>query len=177
MSLSRSKVANSLFALAFALLFSACSSHPPQEQKALPYSANIALYKAPTVEQQAPRSSGLQALSVAREMIGTPYRYGGTDPSGFDCSGLVQYSFSKAGINLPRTSRDIFRSSQLVSPSERQPGDLVFFAISKGKVSHVGIYTGGDQFIHSPSSGKGVSYSSLNNPYWKTRLVGVGRII
>lgn len=121
-------------------------------------------------------SPRVMALDVARQLIGTPYRYGGTDPSGFDCSGLVQYSFKKAGVKLPRTSRDIFRSSQLISPGKRQPGDLVFFAISAGKISHVGIYTGNNTFIHSPSSGKGVSYASLETPYWQKRLVGVGRI-
>ena len=176
MSLSCTKIAKSLLAAAFVFFCTACSSHPPQEQEALPYSANVALHKPPVVQQQAPRNPGLTALSVAHGLIGTPYRYGGTDPRGFDCSGLVQYTFAKAGVRLPRTSRDIFRSSQLIGPGERQPGDLVFFAISKGKVSHVGIYSGSGQFIHSPSSGKGVSYASLNNPYWKSRLVGVGRI-
>ena len=176
MSLSLTKTVKSLLATAFVFLLAACSSHTPHEQKALPYSANVALHKPPTVQQQAPRSTGLTALSVAHGLIGTPYRYGGTDPRGFDCSGLVQYSFAKAGVRLPRTSRDIFRSSQIVSPADRQPGDLVFFAISKGKISHVGIYSGSGQFIHSPSSGKGVSYASLKTPYWKSRLVGVGRI-
>ena len=122
------------------------------------------------------KSSGLLALEAAREMLGVAYRYDGTDPRGFDCSGLVQYSFSHAGVNLPRTSQDIFRSSQLVSPKEIQPGDLVFFAISKSKVSHVGIYDAHNRFIHAPSSGKGVSYADLESPYWQQRLVAVGRL-
>ena len=124
----------------------------------------------------ASHNSGQVALATARKLLGTPYRYGGSDPRGFDCSGLVQYSYRQAGVTLARTSRDIFRQSQLINPSHKQPGDLVFFAIAKDKISHVGIYSGSNQFIHSPSSGKGVSYASLDNPYWKSRLIGVGRI-
>lgn len=120
--------------------------------------------------------AGLIALEEARKMLGVAYRYGGSDPQGFDCSGLIHYAFSRAGVTLPRTSRDIFRSSQLVNPQERQPGDLVFFAISASKVSHVGIYAGHQQFIHAPSSGKGVSYASLDDSYWEQRLVAVGRV-
>ena len=122
------------------------------------------------------KSSGVIALEAARKMLGVSYRYGGTDPHGFDCSGLIQYSFSHAGIRLPRTSLDIFRISQLVSPKDMQPGDLVFFTISANKVSHVGIYADQNRFIHSPSPGKSVSYASLENPYWQERLVGVGRL-
>jgi cell wall-associated NlpC family hydrolase len=109
-------------------------------------------------------------------MLGVAYRYGGSDPQGFDCSGLVRYAFSRAGVTLQRTSRDIFRSSQLVNPQERRPGDLVFFAISARKVSHVGIYAGQEQFIHASSSGKGVSYASLEDSYWGKRLLAVGRL-
>lgn len=109
-------------------------------------------------------------------MLGVAYRYGGTDPRGFDCSGLVQYSYAKAGISLPRTSQEIFRVSQLVSPGDKQPGDLVFFTISSKKIAHIGIYAGNDRFIHAPSSGKGVSYASLESTYWKNRLVAVGRL-
>jgi cell wall-associated NlpC family hydrolase len=120
--------------------------------------------------------SGLIALEEARKMLGVAYRYGGSDRQGFDCSGLVRYAFSRAGVTLPRTSQEIFRSSQLVNPQERQPGDLVFFAISARKVSHVGIYAGQEQFIHAPSSGKGVSYASLEDSYWGKRLLAVGRL-
>lgn len=122
------------------------------------------------------KSSGLLALETARKMLGVSYRYGGADPRGFDCSGLIQFSFGHAGVKLPRTSQDIFRSSQLISRKEIKPGDLVFFAISKHKVSHVGIYDAQNLFIHAPSSGKGVSYADLENPYWQQRLVGVGRL-
>lgn len=122
-----------------------------------------------------PTNPGLQALEVARKMLGTPYRYGGNDPDGFDCSGLVQYAFNHAGLELPRSSQDIFRTSQRINPKEMKPGDLVFFAISSNKVSHVGIYADQNRFIHSPSSGKGVRFSSMETPYWQKRLIGAGR--
>lgn len=118
---------------------------------------------------------GATALVAARSMLGVAYRYGGADPNGFDCSGLVHYSYAQAGVKLPRTSRDIFRASNPVNPKHMQAGDLVFFVISSKKIAHVGIYAGSSRFIHAPSSGKGVSYASLKNPYWKNRLVAVGR--
>jgi cell wall-associated NlpC family hydrolase len=124
---------------------------------------------------KAAENPGAQALSIARKMLGTPYLYGGDDPKGFDCSGLVRYAFNKSGVELPRTSREIFRVSQKIDPKTIAPGDLVFFAISANKVSHVGIYAGHGRFIHSPSSGKGVSYASTENPYWQKRLVAAGR--
>ena len=108
-------------------------------------------------------------------MLGVAYRFGGADPRGFDCSGLVQYSYKQAGLRLPRTTQALFRASQLVDPKHLQAGDLVFFTISSKKIAHVGIYADNNRFIHAPSSGKGVSYASLENPYWKNRLVAVGR--
>ena len=121
------------------------------------------------------QNAGTTALDTARGMLGVAYRYGGTNPHGFDCSGLVQYSYAQAGISLPRTSQAIFRASHLVDPREIQAGDLVFFTISSTKIAHVGIYADSNRFIHAPSSGKGVSYASLKNSYWKNRLVAVGR--
>ena len=90
--------------------------------------------------EKAIESPGTQALDVARKMLGRPYRYGGTDPKGFDCSGLVRYAFSQSGVELPRTSREIFRASQRIDPEKIEPGDLVFFTLSANKISHVDIY-------------------------------------
>ena len=116
------------------------------------------------------------ALAIAVDMIGTPYRYGGTSPRGFDCSGLVYYAYRKAGIHSPRTTTEQYRQSKRVPVSHLQPGDLVFFTITQGKLSHVGIYAGDDRFIHAPSSGKSVLYATLHDPYWLERLIGAGRI-
>jgi len=116
------------------------------------------------------------AVAIARQMIGTPYHYGGASPErGFDCSGLVYYSFKHAGINAPRTTETLYRSSFPVDPSALRQGDLLFFRIA-GRVSHVGIYIGGDKFLHAPSSGKVVSYASLNDPYWRSHLLRAGRL-
>jgi len=117
-----------------------------------------------------------RALAVAVDMIGTPYRYGGASPRGFDCSGLVYYAYSKAGIPAPRTTTAQYRQTKRVPVSDLQPGDLVFFTLSRGKTSHVGIYAGDGRFVHSPSSGKQVGYASLNNPYWRVRISDAGRL-
>ena len=117
-----------------------------------------------------------RGLAIARDMVGTPYRYGGTDPRGFDCSGLVYYSYRKASIEVPRTATEQYRQSTPVKISRLRPGDLIFFRISQNKLSHVGIYAGSGRFIHAPSGGKRVSYASLDNPYWKARVIGAGRL-
>ena len=129
---------------------------------------------APTTTQS--QQSPHHALAIAVDMIGTPYRYGGASPRGFDCSGLVYYAYRKAGIYSPRTTTEQYRQSKRVPVSHLQPGDLVFFTISQGKLSHVGIYAGDDRFIHAPSSGKSVAYATLHDPYWRGRLIGAGRI-
>ncbi|MFO7593951.1 MAG: C40 family peptidase [Pseudomonadota bacterium] len=116
------------------------------------------------------------AVAVAEQMLGKPYRYGGASPErGFDCSGLIYYSYRRAGITLPRTSETLYRNAFKVSPENLKQGDLLFFRI-EGKVSHVGIYIGGDTFLHAPSSGKVVSYGSLDNPYWREHLLSAGRV-
>ena len=109
-------------------------------------------------------------------MVGTPYRYGGAGPQGFDCSGLVYYSYRKAGIAVPRGTGEQYRQSRRVKLSRLQPGDLIFFRISRDRLSHVGIYAGSGRFIHAPSSGKRVAYASLDNPYWEARVIGAGRL-
>lgn len=116
-----------------------------------------------------------QIIQTALAMMGTPYVYGGATPRGFDCSGLVQYSYKKAGIDVPRTSRGQYRSAEPVPVAAARPGDLVFFA-SGQKISHVGIYLGDDDFIHAPETGQSVKISSIQDDYYQARFVGAGRI-
>lgn len=116
-------------------------------------------------------------LKVARAQLGKKYHFGGKTPrEGFDCSGLVYYSYKKAGVDLPRTSSAQYRASQPVSKPRMKPGDLLFFRINRSKISHVAIYLGNNRFIHAPSSGKQVSISYLDNPYWRKRFVRAGRV-
>lgn len=115
-----------------------------------------------------------KAITAAKGNLGIKYRWAGNTPSGFDCSGLVTYSFGKAGVNLPRTAAEIYTKGTKVSAL--QPGDLLFYATSGGKkVTHVAIYLGNGQMIHSATS-KGVSFASMNNSYWKPRFIGAKRI-
>lgn len=106
----------------------------------------------------------------AKGYIETPYQFGGTDPSGFDCSGFTRHVYSSVGLSLPRTSSAQFDS--LKTTTAPQAGDLVFFRIDGPDVSHVGIYLGEDRFIHAPSEGKKITIANLNSNYWKTRFAG-----
>lgn len=111
----------------------------------------------------------------ARQLLGRPYRYGGTSPGdGFDCSGLVWYAYRQAGYSVPRTTSAQFDAARPVDPAGLLPGDVLFFRIA-GKPSHVGLYVGEGRFIHAPSSGKRVRYDALAGPYWQSRLVKAGR--
>lgn len=117
-------------------------------------------------------------LQKALALLGTPYRWGGTDPDkGFDCSGLVGYVFRNAlGIELPRVSRDMARNGQLVTDRAKlAAGDLVFFG-RKGRVNHVGIYLGDGRFVHAPSRGKDVTVSELDTGYWSGRFLQARRV-
>jgi cell wall-associated NlpC family hydrolase len=123
------------------------------------------------------RSKAASIVTVAKSMIGRPYKYGGNSPrTGFDCSGLVYYTLRKNGIDAPRTSYAQYRATHPVSRRYLRPGDLLFFRVSSRKVSHVGIYLGKNRFVHAPSSGKEVSISHLDSPYWSRRFIRGGRI-
>ena len=96
-------------------------------------------------------------VSMAVKMVGTPYRYGGNTPNGFDCSGLVQYVYSQVGVSLPRSAAEQFKTVPRAPVNDLRPGDIVFFRVSRRKVSHVGIYVDEGSFVHAPSSGKRVA--------------------
>lgn len=108
-------------------------------------------------------------LSHAQQAIGTPYRFGGNTSEGLDCSGLVEMTYRAAGIRVPRTANDQFRS--LPSVDAPRPGDLLFFG-DGAKATHVGIYGGNRQMIHAPGSGRAVVSVPLDIDYWNQRFLG-----
>jgi murein DD-endopeptidase len=111
-----------------------------------------------------------RAAALAAKMVGKPYKYGGSSPSGFDCSGLVQYSFRQAGITLPHNTVQQRSATRLIKVADLRRGDLLFFNQEGKKYGHVGIYLGDGKFVHAPSSGKSVRSDALGNPYWKKHL-------
>ncbi len=113
----------------------------------------------------------------ALDYVGTPYRLGGNDPNGFDCSGLTRYVFQEQGIALPRTVAEQFGIGRKVDVDEVRAGDLLFFATSGRGASHVAIALGDGWFVHAPSSRGGVRVEALSGRYWSTRLLGARRII
>jgi len=125
------------------------------------------------------RPDAMYALtSTALALRGSPYRNGGADPAGFDCSGFTQYVFGQHGLGLPREVRDQFRLGSAIKPEDVAPGDLVFFrTLAPGGASHVGIALGGDAFIHAPSASGAVRVEHLSAPYWSSRFVGARRLI
>lgn len=148
--------------LAVLALLSGCASRP---------------HAPPATELPAARSpldARTTVVSVAHDMLGVPYRPGGSTPRGFDCSGLVSYSHGHAGIPVPRTAREQYARAKPVGRRDLLPGDLVFFNTEGRWVSHVGIYVGDGRFVHAPSSGKQVALESLDNPYWRRRIIGAG---
>ena len=112
----------------------------------------------------------------AKKFHGIPYKFGGTTPSGFDCSGYIRYVFNKSNISLPRTSVDQFKVGTKVSKNKLRPGDLVFFANTYKKgISHTGIYLGNDEFISAKS--RGVLKANLKtDPYWAPKYAGAKRV-
>ena len=157
------------FSLAITVLsLAACGSNPAAPPAAQPPSAGQVVTR---VERASP---GQHAAAVALEQVGVPYRYGGSTPGGFDCSGLVQYSYTRAGVSVPRTTGQLWSAADPVGRHELRAGDLLFFSI-EGKPSHVGLYLGEQRFVHAPQSGRKVSVESLNAPFYKAAFIRAGR--
>jgi cell wall-associated NlpC family hydrolase len=118
-------------------------------------------------------TAGIQALMIAEKFTGTPYHWGGDTPAtGFDCSGLVEYSYAQIGIHIPRVAADQFNVGVPVTKDQLQPGDIIFFKDSTGYVHHEGIYIGNDMFLHAPHTGDVVKVSSLDEPYYAQQFAG-----
>ncbi len=127
---------------------------------------------APPVERvEVAADAAHRAAEEAAKMVGRPYRFGGASPArGFDCSGLVYFSYRQVGIRLPRSTEEQLRASAPVARAELRHGDLLFFDQEGKKNSHVGIYLGGGRFVHAPSSGKYVRMDELRSAYWSRHL-------
>lgn len=114
---------------------------------------------------------GTNIVGTAKKYLGTPYLYGGSSTSGFDCSGFVQFAYRQLDINVPRTSVAQASTGTTVARADLKTGDLVVFSNTyRSGPSHTGIYLGGNQFIHSSSSGKGVIISNLNSSYYNNHF-------
>ena len=153
-----------LMALLCALALVGCSRGPTRAPPLSPVASHLA------------ESITIQAIGL----VGTPYRYGGNTPGGgFDCSGLIGYVYREgAGVALPRTVRALADGPwPAVERSDLVSGDLVFFAIDGGRVSHAGIFVGEGRFVHAPSSGGTVRLDRLDSGYWQSRLRGGKRLL
>jgi len=156
-----------LFALTITVLglLGGCASHAPADQ-----------HKSASKRMATPPPGvGTRAATVALDQVGVPYRYGGNSPRGFDCSGLVQYSYSRVGRALPRTTSQLWSVTSDVRRDDLQAGDILFFRI-EGKMSHVGLYVGNGRFVHAPSSGRSVSVESLGSPFYAAAFIRGGRL-
>ena len=126
----------------------------------------------PDVPQEA-ASLRSPVVEIALRLEGVPYRPGGSDESGLDCSGLTYHVYQQLGLALPRTAAAQFAG--LPEATAPEPGDLIFFAIEGERISHVGIYVGDRKFLHAPSSGGQVRIDLLDADYWNRRYRGVRR--
>jgi len=119
---------------------------------------------------------GYALVGTALSLRGAPYRNGGADPAGFDCSGFTQYVFGQYGVSLPRGVHEQYRWGKSVKPEELAAGDLIFFTTTESGASHVAIAIGGDEFVHAPSSAGVVRVEHLSSRYWAPRFLGAKRV-
>ncbi len=155
------KIIPECFAVCFSLmLLAACASAPPVKP--------VAGYTP---------AMGEKAAKTAVSMIGRPYKFKGDSPEGFDCSGLVQYSYLSAGLEVPHGTDTLRRVTKTVGLKTMKKGDLLFFNESGKKASHVGIFLGGNLFVHAPSTGGKVRKDSLTDPYWKKSFLDARRFM
>ena len=155
-------LAQAAFAVGMAGGLAGCSSAPRQAE------TGISL----PVPADAVRT---QAVFTAMQMVGVPYQWGGATPRGFDCSGLVQYAYSNAGLRLPRTAAAQMKAVTPLTLENAEAGDLLFFR-DGNRTSHVAIYLGQGRFVHAPSTGNSVSLDSFSNTYWRMRFARAGRV-
>jgi len=169
-----------LLALGFAALAAGCASsgavpHPFPLPGGVRPPASVPPETA-AVDPSRPAAGGYAIAGTALALRGAPYRNGGADPSGFDCSGFVWYVFGQHGINVPRTVGEQFRNGIDVGADSLEAGDLVFFSTEAPGASHVGMLIGGDEFVHAPSARGAVRVERITSTYWAARFVGARRV-
>lgn len=130
-----------------------------------------------TVDTSSASPAAQKVIDTAAKYLGVPYLWGGTTPSGFDCSGFVQYVYAECGYSITRTTYTQWdNDGTYVSRQNLQPGDLVYFG-TDGSPSHVGLYVGNGTMIHAPSTGKTIQYTSIDSDYYASRFMGGKRIL
>jgi len=173
--------------LTAAALASACASSGANRPRPFPTPAGAstpAPAPLPSTPEATPAAPGVPRAALLSDALiatalsfrGTPYRNGGSDPTGFDCSGFTQWVFAQYGIGLPRQVEEQFRVGEKIKQDELKPGDLVFFHTESRGASHVGIFVADDQFVHAPSSRGVVRVEYINSTYWGRRFVGARRV-
>jgi peptidoglycan DL-endopeptidase CwlO len=151
----------------------ALALQPEDAETIAPAAAELAAPTAPAeLSAPAPDARYGGVVGIAMQYLGVPYRWGGADPSGFDCSGFSMYVFAQVGVSLPHHAASQYGLGTAVSKDQLQPGDLVFF----NGLGHMGIYIGGGQFIHAPHTGDVVKISSLSDSWYASTWVGARRI-
>jgi cell wall-associated NlpC family hydrolase len=154
--------------LVVAGLVAGCAGAPPR-----PPPAPVVARASPALPEPRAAAVGARAAALAASLVGTPYRYGGATPAGFDCSGLVFYVYHELGLTVPRTAAGQRAAVTRVDQEQLQPGDLVFFYTP---ADHVGIYLGSGEFVHAPASGRSVARARLDSPYFALGYAGGGRL-
>ncbi|MDK2563463.1 SH3 domain-containing protein [Romboutsia sedimentorum] len=129
-------------------------------------------------EESIPQDKGQAVIDLVKAQLGRPYAWGAEGPNSFDCSGLTYYVYGKVGIKLPRVSRDQYNVGSSVNYSNLKPGDLLFSSTDgSGNITHVGIYIGNGEMIHSPKPGDVIQRTNINTSYWQNAHVGAKRVL
>jgi len=154
----------------------ACASRSTPRPFATPEARTTPRPPAPDVRPPGSPERHDAVIATALALRGVPYRDGGADPTGFDCSGFTQYVYARHGVSLPRAVRDQYRFGEEIDGDELAVGDLLFFATQARGATHVGIAIGGDEFVHAPSSTGVVRVERFTTEYWSRRFVGARRV-
>ena len=169
--IGRSAVRRAVVMLSLAVALAGCSVVQSSTSKPVPSTPNET-GSAERDEDRRKDDHGRHVVQIALKYVGTPYRWGGSSPGGFDCSGLVRYVYGRVGVSLPHNAAEQYRYGRPVTRNELQPGDLVFF----DRLRHNGIYIGNGKFIHARQTGKRVGVAKLDDDWYDARWVGARRL-